>query len=204
MDATKTPANTARTADTNAAPAARPKPSAQHSMFAAWAWIAAAALALLTGYTMRQINNQYDQLAQLRKQMKLATMQNQALQNQLDIDHMVAMIMVSPDSRSLPLTPKDKYMPVIHAYLHPHMGMAITADEMPSLASARMLQLWFLPKSGKPVSAAIFHPDAAGEVALVAPVTLPWNEIAALAITDEPAGGSPQPTTPFAWTAQIN
>jgi hypothetical protein len=173
-------------------------------MFPAWAWIAAAALALVTGYTMRQMNNQCDQLAQLRKQMKLATMQNQALQNQLDIDHMVAMIMASPDSRSLPLMPKDKYMPVIHAYLHPHMGMAITADEMPSMPSARTLQLWFLPKAGKPISAAIFHPDAAGQIALVAPVTLPWNEIAALAVTDEPVGGSPQPTTPIAWTAQIN
>jgi anti-sigma-K factor RskA len=204
MDATKTPADAARTAVPNAAATAEPKPSAQHSMFPAWAWIAAAALALVTGYTMRQMNNQYDQLAQLRKQMKLATMQNQALQNQLDIDHMVAMIMASPDSRSLPLMPKDKYMPVIHAYLHPHMGMDITAEQMPSMPSARTLQLWLLPKSGKPVSAAIFHPDAAGQIALVAPVTLPWNEIAALAVTDEPAGGSPQPTSPIAWTAQIN
>jgi len=29
-------------------------------------------------------------------------------------------------------------------------------------------------------------------------------EIAALAVTDEPAGGSPQPTTPIAWMAQVN
>jgi len=39
---------------------------------------------------------------------------------------------------------------------------------------------------------------------LVAPVNMPRTEIAALAVTDEPAGGSPQPTTPIAWMAQVN
>jgi len=95
-------------------------------------------------------------------------------------------------------------MPMVHAYLHPHMGVAITADQMPSLPSARTLQLWFVPKTGKPLSVAIFHPDASGQIALVAPVNMPMNEIAALAVTEEPAGGSPQPTTPIAWMAQVN
>jgi anti-sigma-K factor RskA len=200
MEAAKTPSETPRTAD----PIVRPKPSAQPAIFPAWAWIAAAALALITGYTIRQMNNQNDQLAQLRKQMKLATMQNQSLQNQLDVDHMVAMLMMSPDSTPLKLMPVDKNMPMVHAYLHPHMGVAITADQMPSMPSSRTLQLWFVPKTGKPMSVAIFHPDAVGQIALVAPVNMPRNEIAELAVTEEPAGGSPQPTTPVAWMAQVN
>ncbi|HEV7967299.1 MAG TPA: anti-sigma factor [Candidatus Acidoferrales bacterium] len=201
MDAAaKTPAEKARAA----LPTEKPKPSAERAMFPAWAWIAAAALALVTGYTIRQMNNQNEQLAELRKQMKLATMQNQSLQNQLDMDRMVAMVMMSPDSTPLKLMPKDKSMPMVHAYLHPHMGVAITADQMPSMPSARTLQLWFVPKSGKPMSVAIFHPDATGEIALVAPVNMPMNEIAELAVTEEPAGGSPQPTTPMAWMAQVN
>jgi anti-sigma-K factor RskA len=200
MDALKPSANATRTV----VPLEKPKPSTQGAMFPAWAWIAAAALALLTGYSIRQMNNQNGQLADLRKQMKLATMQNQALQNQLDMDRMVAMVMMSPDSMPLKLMPKDKNMPMVHAYLHPHMGVAITADQMPSMPSARTLQLWFVPKTGKPVSAAIFHPDASGQIAFVAPVTLPRTEIADLAVTDEPAGGSPQPTTPIAWMAEVN
>ncbi len=200
VDAVKTPADTARTM----VHLEKPKPLAQGAMFPAWAWIAAAALALVTGYTIRQMSNQNEQLAQLRKQMKFATMQNQSLQNQLDMDHMVAMVMMSPDSMPLKLMPKDKNMPMVHAYLHPHMGVAITADQMPSMPSARTLQLWFVPKTGNPISVAIFHPDAAGQIALVAPVNMPMNEIAALAVTDEPAGGSPQPTTPIAWMVQVN
>jgi anti-sigma-K factor RskA len=178
--------------------------SARRALFPAWAWIAAAALALITGYTIRQMNTQNEQLAQLRKQMKLASMQNQALQNQLDMNRMVESVMLSPDSMPLKLMPTDKNMPMVHAYLHPHMGVAITADQMPSMPPARTLQLWFVPKTGKPMSIAIFHPDAAGQFALVAPVNMPRNEIAALAITEEPAGGSPQPTTPIAWMAQVN
>jgi anti-sigma-K factor RskA len=187
-----------------ALPLQSPKTSAPRTLFPAWAWLAAAALAIITGYTIHQINNQNDQLAQLRKEMKRATLQNQALQNQLDVDRMVASVMLSPESRQLKLIPKDKNMPPLHAYLHTHMGVAITADQMPSMSPARTLQLWFVPKTGKPVSAAIFHPDAGGQIALVAPVTIPANEIAALAITDEPAGGSPQPTTVIAWITQLN
>ena len=177
---------------------------AHRALFPAWAWLAAAALALITGYTIRQMSRQTDQLAELRKQMKIATMQTQALQNQLEMDRMVASVMLSPDSKQMKLEPADRNMPVVHAYMHPHMGVAVTADQMPSMPAARTLQLWFVPKSGKPVSAAIFHPDTTGQIAFVAPVTIPMNEIAALAVTDEPAGGSPQPTTPIAWIAKVN
>jgi anti-sigma-K factor RskA len=186
------------------APVEQKKFTPERAMFPAWAWLAAAVLALVTGYTIRQMSRQTDQLAVLRKEMKIATMQTQALQNQLEMDRMVASVMLSPDSTQLKLEPADKNMPVVHAYLHPHMGVAITADQMPSVPSARVLQLWFVPKSGKPVSAAIFHPDTTGQIALVAPVTIPLNELAALAVTDEPAGGSPQPTTPIAWIAKVN
>jgi anti-sigma-K factor RskA len=172
--------------------------------FPAWAWLVAAMLALVTGYSIRQMSRQTDQLAEMRKEIKIATMQTQALQNQLEMDRMVSSVMLSSDSRQIKLEPADKNMPIVHAYLHPHMGVAITADQMPSMPSARTLQLWFVPKSGKPVSAAIFHPDTSGQIAFVAPVTIPMNEIAALAVTEEPAGGSPQPTTAIAWIAKVN
>jgi hypothetical protein len=180
------------------------EPAASRAIFPAWAWVAAALLALLTGYSIRQMGNQTAQLADLRRQIKLATLQNQALQNQLELGRMVASVMMSPDSMPLKLMPKDKNMPVVHAYLHPHMGVAITADQMPAMPAERTLQLWSVPKDGKPMSIAIFHPDSQGQITIVAPVNMPMNEIAMLGVTEEPAGGSPQPTTAIAWSAQVN
>ena len=176
----------------------------KREVFPLWAWVAAAVLALITGYSIRQMGTQNTQIAELRKQMKLANLQTQSLQNQLEQGRMVASVMLAPDSVSLKLMPKDKNMPMVHAYLHPHMGVAITADQMPAMPSAITLQLWFVPKKGAPMSVAIFRPDAGGQIALVAPVNMPINEIAALAVTEEPAGGSPQPTTSIAWMAQVN
>jgi anti-sigma-K factor RskA len=176
----------------------------RRAAFPVWAWLAAAALALLTGYSIRQIEYQNAQLAELRVQMRKALLQNKALQDQLEVSRQIALVMQSPDSMPLKLMPKDKNMPMVHAYLHPHMGVAITADQMPAMPSARTLQLWFVPKTGKPMSIAIFHPDAQGQIAVIAPANMPRNEIAALAVTEEPAGGSPQPTSNPAWIAQVN
>ena len=172
--------------------------------FPVWAWAAAAALAILTGYSIRQMGNQNAQLADLRRQMKIAMLQNKALQNQLELGRQITSVMMSPESMPLKLMPKDKNMPMVHAYLHPHMGVALTADQMPAIPAARTLQLWSVPKNGKPMSVAIFHPDSQGQIAVVAPVNMPMNEIAMLAVTEEPAGGSPQPTTAIAWSAQVN
>jgi len=182
---------------------AKAAPSSR-AVFPVWALAAAAALALLTGYSIRQMGNQSAQLASLRQQMKIAMLQNKALQDQLEVSRQIAYVMTSPDSMTLKLMPKDKNMPMVHAYLHPHMGVAITAEQMPSMPAARTLQLWFLSKAGKPMSIAIFHPDPQGQIAVIAPVNMPRNEIAALAVTEEPAGGSPQPTSNPAWMAQVN
>jgi anti-sigma-K factor RskA len=172
--------------------------------FPVWAWAAAAALALLTGYSIRQMENQSAQLASLRQQMRMAMLQNKTLQDQLEVNRQIAFVMMSPDSMPLKLMPKDKNMPMVHAYLHPHMGVAVTAEQMPAMPAARTLQLWSVSKSGKPMSVAIFHPDSQGQIAVIAPVPMAMNEIAALAVTEEPAGGSPQPTSNPAWMAQVN
>jgi anti-sigma-K factor RskA len=186
----------------NVAEFAKATPS--RATFPVWAWVAAAALAIMTGYSIRQMGNQNAQLAELRQKMRIATLQNKALQDQLEVTRQITTVMMAPDSMPLKLMPKDKNMPMVHAYLHPHMGVALTCEQMPAIPAALTLQLWSVPKNGKPMSVAIFHPDSQGQIAIVAPVNMPMNEIAMLAVTEEPAGGSPQPTTSIAWSAQVN
>ncbi len=179
------------------------KPAEPREIFPLWAWIAATALALVTAYTIRQMGNQSAQLADLRKQMKLATLQSQALQNQLEQGRMVASIMLSPESLQVKLLPKYRNMADIRAFLHPHMGVAITADQLPAISPQRTFQFWIVTKNKTVVSTAIFRPDSNGQVSLVAPVTVPLHEISGLNVTEEPAGGSPQPSAPPGWSAQL-
>jgi anti-sigma-K factor RskA len=74
---------------------------------------------------------------------------------------------------------------------------------VPAPASDRTLQLWIIPTQGNPIDAGIFRPDANGRALYIASPGVSISQAAALAITDEPAGGQPQPTTTPIWVGQI-
>lgn len=58
-------------------------------------------------------------------------------------------------------------------------------------------QLWVVTKGGDKVSVGVFDAGDGGAAVLTEPADLPPGDIAAAAVTDEPAGGSPQPTGSF-------
>jgi anti-sigma-K factor RskA len=62
-----------------------------------------------------------------------------------------------------------------------------------------------VPKTGKgaPISAGVYMPDANGGVLTVAPPASNMADIAALAVTEEPMGGSPQPTSKPMWVGAL-
>ena len=63
------------------------------------------------------------------------------------------------------------------------------------MPQGRTYQLWFI-KDGKPVPSVTFNVAPAGD-AVVSQVSVPAEgQLSAAAVTEEPAGGSPQPTTP--------
>jgi anti-sigma-K factor RskA len=70
------------------------------------------------------------------------------------------------------------------------------AKNLPPVPSDKSYELWFVPKAGKPVKAAVFNTAANGstEVRISVPEGL---DLRAAAVTTEPAGGTDQPTGPF-------
>lgn len=75
--------------------------------------------------------------------------------------------------------------------------VVIAAYDLPPASPGRVYQLWGIPAGQAPVSLGTFDTAADGTVALALPVDSDL-EFAIGAITEEPAGGSPQPTsTPF-------
>jgi anti-sigma-K factor RskA len=87
--------------------------------------------------------------------------------------------------------------PAARIYWNPARGrIVLTAHDLPPAPAGRTYQLWGIA-DGQPVSLGVFDTDTAGRA------TVEFNVDPALrfqvgAVTDEPAGGSPQPTTtPF-------
>jgi anti-sigma-K factor RskA len=72
------------------------------------------------------------------------------------------------------------------------------AQNLPSVASDKSYQLWFVPVVGDPVSATVFNTDANGGAEIEIDVPPNVTEIKAAAVTTEPAGGLPQPSGEFA------
>ena len=78
-------------------------------------------------------------------------------------------------------------------------GFVMTGAHLPEIASDKAFQLWVIPKKGAPIPAGVFLGHGA-ESTFVHTYQEPLNmsEVAAVAVTVEPAAGSQAPTTkPF-------
>jgi anti-sigma-K factor RskA len=72
--------------------------------------------------------------------------------------------------------------------------LAITG--LPKLAPGRVYQLWFARTGAAPISGGVFGVDARGEALAVVVVPVALEPARAVAVTEEPAPGSPAPTGP--------
>jgi anti-sigma-K factor RskA len=101
--------------------------------------------------------------------------------------------------RLVRLSPNTTAGPSLQLFWNVQNGQAVIhAAGLKPIGSDRTYQLWMI-RDGKPVSVALFRPDSTGAQLLGdIPVPNATTGIAAFAVTEEPAGGSPQPTmTPF-------
>ena len=70
------------------------------------------------------------------------------------------------------------------------------AKDLPPVPADKTYELWFVPKTGNPVKAAVFNTGAnVAEIEVGVPEGM---DVAAAAVTIEPAGGTDSPTGPFA------
>jgi anti-sigma-K factor RskA len=75
-----------------------------------------------------------------------------------------------------------------------HDAWTLVAHQVPMPKSGRTYQLWLLTPTAK-INAGTFMPKPNGEVMMRATMPMPTDSLAGVAVTEEPMGGSPQPTT---------
>lgn len=176
----------------------------RQSAIPGWAWAIAAALLLATVYSVRQTRRLDRELAAVQRDLRDGQAQRAAIESEREHYQMAMEILSAQDTKALELMPKKAAMPPVQAYWSPKMGLLVMSANMPQMASNMTLQLWMVPKKGQPMSVGIFRPDGEGHVMLVAAPGEPIAEIAALAISEEPAGGSAQPTSAPVWVGPLS
>jgi Anti-sigma-K factor rskA/Putative zinc-finger len=185
-------------------------------------WLSAsiAALLLLTLYfawdahrlkdELRAANEQNQRNEQLVASAKgefAATQQKlAAMEEQMAKMHRETAILTDPSSVKIMLAAQKIQAPQMVAMWHAKYGIVLTGQKVPMPSGNRVLQLWLIPKApgGKPMPAMTVRPDANGNfVILVANPPVTGSDTKALAITEEPAGGSAAPTTAPKWVGAM-
>jgi anti-sigma factor RsiW len=172
-----------------------------------WMWAAVAALlavAIYTSWDANQLNHQMRDIndraiAELRSRSKI--------EEELVAVRREATILADPASVKIALATSQPDSSPLQASWHAKLGIVVSGQKIPPPADGRVLQLWLIPKAagGKPLPSQTVRPDADGNFVLLVPN--PPEEMAetkALAVTEEPAGGSPQPTTTPKWVGGIS
>jgi anti-sigma-K factor RskA len=182
--------------------AAPPKSS---GMSAAWL-AAAASLALAIGMGMYawSLRTQVDTL---RRMAAVSAAQAQVLRAELaavrsDSGRLVRTVNVltSPDLLRVDLAgTSDASSATGRAFWSRSRGLLFTADRLPALDAGRIYQIWLILPKQPPISAGLLRVDTAGSGTtlgtLPAALDVPRSTNVTVAITNEPAAGSPGPTT---------
>lgn len=174
-------------------------PTVERQQIAAVGWAAAACLLLFAGwswYSARQFRRDKIQL-----EARLLDLEQDAgrLQRALAI-------VMSRDSRLIPLRQTAATDAAeFRAFWSEPGGILLAGINIPKPSEGRTWQLWILPKKGNPVSGGVIEVEPGGRVLVIASTPgATFAETSALAVSEEPAGGSPQPTAAPAWLGPLS
>lgn len=170
-----------------------------------WVWVGAAAVVLFSAYTTVETRRLAAQFRQ-QEQRLVAERERAAQLTRERQEYLRALAVTSaPGTRvlALPPTRNDASYPVVHVFWHDEAGLVLAARHVPAPSANRTYQLWLLPRKGSPLSAGIFRPSDHADLLWVAAPPAPRAAIRALVITEEPAGGRPQPTSPPLWAGAV-
>ena len=154
------------------------------------------AAAVTAGLLWGKIDRQQRELADLRSQIVRQEARVDQLQAGLEQDVNTLRLFASPAVQLVTLQNPagqapakgrvfwDKDREAFHLY----------ASGLKPTSSGRAYEMWFINSDQKKIPAGTFTVNSRGEGSLVAQPPADAGKIAAIAVTNEPAGGSPQPT----------
>jgi hypothetical protein len=159
---------------------------------------------IYSAWNTRRLNNEIrdanNRAASLRDEREKA-------EQELILAKREAMILMDPSSVKIALKSGDAQGPQLEAKWHSEWGVVVMGENIPMPSPHHVLQLWFIPKeAGKmPMPSMMIRPDANGKfVLLVSDPPESMDATKALAISEEPEGGSPWPTNPPRYSGGVS
>ena len=170
-------------------------------------WVGVAAMLLFSVYSAWNARQTSNQLRAAQQQIAAILAERAELEKQAALEKREAAIVTDPASVKITLRSQDAQTPQLEARWHSQLGIVVTGQNISAPSGSRVLQLWLIPKvaGGKPIPSLTWRPNGEGKFDLL--VFNPPELIAetkALAVTEEPAGGSSQPTTTPRWVGGVS
>jgi anti-sigma-K factor RskA len=153
----------------------------------AWAAVAAAALIAVIFLNTRAQHAAVE-LARARAQ---STRQTQELVRL----HAALAIVRAPEARQVVFGQGAPQPPRGRIFVDPSRGVLLLASNLPPAPAGKTYEMWIISKGGKPAPAGLFQSGQDATALWVEPGPVDLAATAAVAVTLEPAGGVPQPTS---------
>ncbi|MDB4914755.1 MAG: hypothetical protein JWM95_2399 [Gemmatimonadetes bacterium] len=167
-----------------------------------WVAIAASIVAVSSLYSLLKVSTQRDTLTDAYQMAASDKATRRSVVDSLrlvveDRDRVIANL-TGPQVALVTLTAAGARVPAARMFWNqPVNAWTFIAHNLPAPKAGRTYQLWLVTATEK-ISAGTFTPSVNGDAIVHATYVLPKDALAAVAVTDEPAAGSPQPTTvPF-------
>jgi len=178
-----------------------PKPSIPF-----WLWAAVATAVLFALYNMYQARSIRETIRQTQLALDQQVETQKRSAQDLALARREAIILTDPRSVQIAMPAAQKALPPLQAIWHGAFGILISGENLPTARENRAFQLWLIPNTAgaKPIPCLTLRPDADGKFhLLVQDPPGSRGNTKALAITEEPAGGSSQPTTAPIWIGAV-
>jgi anti-sigma-K factor RskA len=164
-------------------------------------WLAAAASIAAVALGLYAMNLR-TRIQDLEGRLRVATAATDSMQKQLvvlkaDADDAQRRysILTAPDVRRIDLAGVPPAANAsAQAFWSPTQGLLLAGTNLPTLPAGRVYQLWMVTPEQAALGIALVTPDAGGRVTTITPTPQGVTRLAAIAVTVEPAGGSPSPT----------
>ena len=171
-----------------------------------WMWGAVAALLLFSVYSTWNMRRMELQIREANDRAATLVAERQKMQDRLVMAKKETMIMMDPASHKIALWGEHAHPETLEAKWHAEWGLCVEGEKVPMPGKNHVLQVWFIPKKegAKPMPSMTVTPDASGKLMLlIANPPEQMDDTKAIAITEEPMGGSGWPTTPILWSGNV-